>query len=419
MESPRDTPLFCNEDFRSTMHKLLPWIYACLALSFSACAQPQAQDDAGRRTFGVLYTAWIKPETEGATVRIRLTRHPEWVDWMRFRADAEKYSGVEGSGTIEEKDGRILWTPPQEDAWIQYRVKLSRQRSDGTYDRYVTKDWALFRADDLVPRVHSSMEDGTRSESKLRVHLPDGWSIATPYRQYDSGRYAIDDPDRLLDQPAGWMLAGRIGTRRDIIGGTRVTVAAPLNQGVRRLDMLAFLRWTLPTLQQVFPEFPERLLIVSAGKPMWRGALSGPASLYLHADRPMISENATSTLVHELVHVAMRARGGPRADWIVEGLAEYYSLEVLRRSDAISSKRFKAAHADLARWGKKAPELEVEQSKGPVTARAVGVMREIDADIRAASDGKRSLDDVVRELARDDKAITRERFEALVEQMKR
>ena len=69
---------------------------------------------------------------------------------------------------------------------------------------------------------------------------------------------------------------------------------------------------------------------------MWRGALSAPQSLYVHAERPLLSGNATSTLLHEIVHIGLGLADERGADWIVEGLAEYYSLEVLRRSGTIS-----------------------------------------------------------------------------------
>jgi hypothetical protein len=180
------------------------------------------------------------------------------------------------------------------------------------------------------------------------------------------------------------------------------------------MDTLAFFRMTLPTLQGIFPGFPERLLVVSAGDPMWRGALSGPGSLFVHADRPFISENGTSTFLHELVHVAMRARSRPDSDWIVEGLAEYYSLEVLHRSGALSDARFEKAHASLAAWAAEAPSLDVPHSTGPVTAKAVGALRAIDREIRSASKGRKSLDDVARALAEADEAVTRARFDTLV-----
>jgi predicted metalloprotease with PDZ domain len=144
---------------------------------------------------------------------------------------------------------------------------------------------------------------------------------------------------------------------------------------------------------------PPRLLIVSAGDPMWRGGLSGPASVFVHSDRPLISENRTSTLLHELVHVALGIRGDEESDWIVEGLAEYYSLETLRRSGSISAQRHKEALHRLGRWAQRSTTLFAKNSTGATTARAVMALRAADAEIRGATGGKASLDDVARKLA--------------------
>lgn len=385
-----------------------------------AAAPARAGNSAGagveRPTFRVLYTAWIKAGNPVATVRIRLTSHPEWVRWMRFRVDPTRYRDFKASGRLSSEGDQITWTPPPKDAWFQYRVNLESQRDVGRYDGRVTERFALFRADDLVPPVHIDVHDGTQSQAKLKLELPEGWSAATPYARYASGRLAIDNPSRLFDRPTGWILVGKLGVRREKIGATRVAIAAPIGQGVRRLDMLAFFRFTLPTLQKVFPDFPGRLLVASAGDPMWRGALSGPGSIFVHADRPLISENGTSTFIHELVHVAMRARSAEGADWIVEGLAEYYSLEVLRRSGAISERRHAKALARLAEWAKQAGPLEGTRSQGAVTARAVGVMRAVDEEIRRVRGNQASLDDVVRLLPRDE-PVTAAGFRAVAERV--
>ena len=364
----------------------------------AVAADPSEVDE--RATYRVVYTAWLKPGDPMATVRIRIASHPDWVRWMKLRIDPTRYRDFKGTGRVHVLGDQVQWTPPKKNAWLQYSVNLESQRDVGRYDGRVTQDWALFRADDLVPPVHLDMKDGTRSKSKLSLELPEGWTAATPYPRYASGRFAIDNPKRLFDRPTGWILVGKLGIRREEIGGTQISIAGPIGQGVRRLDMLAFFRFTVPTLQAIFPDFPDRVLVVSAGDPMWRGALSGPRSLFVHSDRPFISENATSTFIHELVHVAMGARSAPGADWIVEGLAEYYSLEVLRRSGAISERRNARAHAKLAAWGKQAGPLDGPRSSGAVTARAVGILRALDEEIRAARADSAGLDDVVRSLPR-------------------
>jgi hypothetical protein len=96
------------------------------------------------------------------------------------------------------------------------------------------------------------------------------------------------------------------------------------------------------------------------------------------ANRPLISENGTSPLLHELVHVALRIYAAPPDDWIVEGLAEFYALEIMNRSGTIAKNRYAIAHRALADWGRDVASLRQPRSSGPVTAKAVGVFRALD-----------------------------------------
>jgi predicted metalloprotease with PDZ domain len=151
---------------------------------------------------------------------------------------------------------------------------------------------------------------------------------------------------------------------------------------------------------------------------MWRGGLSGPGSLFIHADRPLLSENGTSTLVHELVHVANELKAENNGDWIVEGLAEYYSLKLMWRSGTITDNRYKAIFRTLEKWALDAERLDVERSTGAVTARAVGVMRKLDREIHSKTERKKSLDDVVRHLMTAKQKVNRDRLrQAVVEIM--
>ena len=177
--------------------------------------------------------------------------------------------------------------------------------------------------------------------------------------------------------------------------------------------MLAFLNWNLPPLLQVFPDFPRRLLVATAGDPMWRGGLSGPSSLFLHADRPLISENRTSTLLHEIVHVAMGLRGDEESDWIVEGFAEYYSLDTLHRSGGIGQQRYEEAIRRMQEWARRSPSLFVDGSSGATTARAVIALKAVDKEIRTVTSGKASLDDVARELAAGRGEVSLERLQKI------
>ena len=61
---------------------------------------------------------------------------------------------------------------------------------------------------------------------------------------------------------------------------------------------------------------------------------------------------------------------------VVEGLAEYYGLQLLRRSGTISTSRYDEALRELALWADDAAALCSSYSGGATTALAVTVLEE-------------------------------------------
>lgn len=368
------------------------------------------------RTYDLDYRVEMKPETGIAAVTISLSgeRLPSR---LVFKIDPERHRNFSTPIGLQTGAREITWEPQGRKAELHYEFVVSHKRSDSGYDAVMQKDWAIFRGDSLVPRVKVKAKRNLRSRATLHFVLPPQWSAVTALGPTEKNEVEFDQPRRHFDRPTGWMLMGKLGKRSERIAGVTTTVAAPLGNDARRQDMLAFLSWNLPRLIEVFPKFPTRVLIVSAGDPMWHGGLSGPGSLYIHTERPLISENRTSTLLHELVHVAMGIRGAEDSDWIVEGLAEYYSLETLRRSRGISTQRYDEALRRLERWSRKAASLRVKHSSGPVTAKAVLVFKAADDEIRAATNGERSLDDVAMHLAGQREAVTLEDLQALAKKI--
>ena len=100
--------------------------------------------------------------------------------------------------------------------------------------------------------------------------------------------------------------------------------------------------------------------------------------------RPLISENATSTLLHELIHLAGAHSADEESDWIVEGLAEYYSLLILRRSGGISQSRFERSLERLAAWVAEDDGKLASPSKGADTAAAVLLLHELAQELQTA-----------------------------------
>jgi predicted metalloprotease with PDZ domain len=370
---------------------------ACLLFLALAAATPAAT----RPEYDVTYTVQFLPASGQAQVSIALRPDTGQVSQMRLAMPADRYTQLTGDGTIQRKGDTVTWTPlAGKPSKLRYRYLIDNQRPGGGYDARITDDWVIVRGDDLVPSARVRATKGSDSRTRLRFAMPKGWTnVDTPFpRTRDGKSFVVTNPERNFDRPIGWVIAGAVGTRREVLAGMEISVAGPKGDVIRRNDMLAFFNGLAPEFRRAFGELPSKLLIVSAGDPMWRGGLSGPRSLFLHADRPLISENGTSTLTHELTHVITRIRGADGDDWIAEGLAEYYSIELLRRADLLSDARADKAQAWMANHGKSVKTLTRNRSAGPRTARAVQLLRELDIEIRQRTKGKRSLDDVVRAL---------------------
>jgi len=377
---------------------------------------PAAEAATSSREYGLEWRAEFVPKEGVAEVTLEVVQGRSLLRAADFAMDPERYTDVSGDGEVEVDGDRVRWSVPAEGGTLRFEHHVDHRRSSGSYDAKLTNDWALVRLDDLFPAARTTTRKGATSRASVQVTGPKGWSAESPYGAIDESLKAFENPARDFDRPTGWLVAGDLGIRRSEIAGRKVAVAAPVGHGFRRTDMLALLSWTMPTLVAIFPSFPERVLIAGARDEMWRGGLSGPGSLYIQADRPLLSENDTSSLLHELVHVATRLRAVRGDDWIVEGLAEYYSLEVLRRSGTITQRRFGRAIADLGAWSEASDSLSTSQSKGPTTARAVGVMHNLDLEIRKVTGSRWTLDHVARDLVDADSPVSLERLAAAAEE---
>lgn len=380
------------------------FLFALATLLLSFCAQAARYDLTWRLSFD--------PKTRTALGSLELGKGRDQLRSLDFEF-TEAYSDVSGDGKLERKGKRTLWTAPAEGGTLRWRVRIDETRANGTYRSHFPGDWAIFRGDRVFPRATVRTLKGAQSHARLILDVPKSWHLDTPYlAETEGGPFIVDDPDRSFDRPVGWMLVGDIGTRREIISGTEISLAAPKDEGMRRMDMLAFLNFTLPAMKDAYGTLPPKILIVSAPDPMWRGGLSAPRSLYLHLDRPMVSENATSTLLHELTHVATRIRGQhDDDDWLAEGIAEYYAVELLHRTGGMTDARHQRTLDWLANWGKKVKSLRAERSSAETTARAVLLLVAVDEEIRKATDGRKNLDDVTRKLMRERKVSTAEFIE--------
>ncbi|MEH6583946.1 MAG: hypothetical protein V7754_18570 [Halioglobus sp.] len=393
-------------------------LFSCVGLvagAFAFSAAPEPVDSS--KIYGVFYQAKLDPTSGQANATVTLDQPRQLVRSIEFLMPPERYLNIGPSEQIEIEGDRVTWQPPKKGGSLHYDFVIGHKRDNGVDDARITDSWALFKLDHLFPRANARVVKGATSSASLGLIAPEEWAIETPYGRAATQVLEIIDPYRNFDRPRGWLLAGKLGVRRDRVGERIINVANPLGTDARANDVLAFVRWTLPSLIEVFPKFPPRLLIVSGPADMWRGGLSGYASLYLHNDRPLISGNRTSAVLHELVHVASRLHAREGADWIVEGIAEYYSLNLLFRSGGISERRYDEAFEQLTQWSEEAECVATDRSQGEQTAFAAVLMRALDAEIRASTRDESSLDTLVQALVEANTPITNAAFRAAATKM--
>lgn len=357
-----------------------------------------------RTDYEVDYTVSFRPEDNGADVIMSVSPDTGHAKRFTFTMDPAFYTDIEGDGDVMIEGDQVEWTVPEGGGYFRYKYGPIDHRRDGKgYDALITADWTILRGDDLFPPGKALLSKGADSRTRLHFELPEGWTMVdTGFgRIGHSDSFVVTNPESRFDRPVGWIIAGSVGNRFERIAGVELSIAAPKGSDMHRSDILVFCSWILPEMQRAFVDMPNKILIVGADDPMWRGALSGPNSIYMHSDRPLISGNHTSTLVHELVHIVTGIRDEKGYDWITEGLAEFYAVELLRRSGGMTEERYGKVRDFMQEWSKDIETLRAENSTGPRTARAVSFFQELDAEIRASTGEDRNLDDVVRLLMQE------------------
>ncbi|MFK8020243.1 MAG: hypothetical protein AB8B86_10770 [Pseudomonadales bacterium] len=385
-------------------------------LESSHTTETLAEEALGKLEYGVHYVFTPNIKEGVIDVELQLSK-PELVKSISFRHDKQRHKNFSGDGKLKRFKSSIRWEPGTGDdaAVLRYQAKVSHERNKGGFDALMTADWSIFRGDNIVPTAKVRSRKGASSVSTLSFDLPPEWtSVDIGWRKMKDWQFRIDNPERQFDRPTGWMIAGKLGSRRDFLQGTELSIAAPQGSDMQRMNALALINLVWPEVQRAFQKLPPKILIVAAGDPMWRGGLSSPNSFYVHAGRPLISENGTSTLLHELSHVITRIRGSSQSDWISEGLAEFYSIELMLRAGAMNPARHNRVLKSLARWGAKVDTLRTRSSSGATTARAVLLIHQLDIELRKESNGQYSIDDVTRQLMVERK-VSNKKLRTIVE----
>jgi hypothetical protein len=286
----------------------------------------------------------------------------------------------------------------------QDRVRVESVTGDTTVTITYTTDEAATEA--VVTGVDPALSSAT-----------DGWAILERSELPDRLRGASTAPGSGVVGFGEWALVGSATDATVSIGAANLTVVSPAGRDVDPRRKAAFLRQFLSPYA-LDPDASEDVTLVAAPDALaHQGAMYSDDSGYVTIEA-FWDGDVGSVWIHEYVHARQNFRLAPEMRWFREASAEYLSYRVLQEqygevSESDVRERLDAfpAHeavvlSNRSTWAGSGAEYHVGSR----------LLAAIDAEIRADTDGKKTLFDVFRAMNRQDGAVSLADFVDIVEQ---
>jgi hypothetical protein len=276
------------------------------------------------------------------------------------------------------------------------------------FNSFLGTEWGVVKAESLaIPFSYAFFEPQPAFHATVRFILPEGWSVEAPWARGDPTSFEIAEEPPL---PRGFFALGSFVPEPHVSASigkefVYVRLAAELKD---KRTLFDYLEKATPYYQGVYGNATgNRILVVSAGPPMFTGGLGSTDSLFVH-------QNSTlDTIAHEFAHVWQRFQTvdqqGRSSIWLNEGDADLhgalsrfvtevqsgYTLDALNKEfkvsyDANRAKDSMQQPLDAASYGGTFEQLAYK--KGLFT------LIELDHTIKNLTGGAAGLNEVLREL---------------------
>jgi predicted metalloprotease with PDZ domain len=294
---------------------------------------------------------------------------------------------------------------------------------------WLNEDRGLLMLDDLLPQ-------GTDKQAKIEIKVPVGWTLSTAEAESLTGIFDVKDIEQsvfLIGQDLRQVKGRRSSDLKVSVTGKwqfSDAEAMEITESIGREYVATFGELVNTPIHLVISKFPEDLVPGS-----WEADTRGRTVTILSSDMPFKSQSLQrlhEQLRHEMFHLwipeGVNLTGN--YDWFYEGFALYQSLKLgvavnrLRFEDYLDS--LSQAIAIDRRLGGKMSLIDASKNRwtgdnnSVVYARGMLVAFLSDLAMLEASKGKRSTDDIVREVYRrhGGEAKPRDGNEAVMELMR-
>lgn len=315
-----------------------PWLaFLLLAASAAPLAEAAAPrcalpSDASPRTLRWEYALALDAADHGLVhVEVRLQGMRCAITEFSFATstasgEAANVSSVPGVDTpLRLSDGGFSFEVDSDEEAFAYDMRVTEPAfRPGEYLAYAGPDFALFKAESLQLTFRYSYYDAVPfvNETTVRFDLPAGWRSAAPWERIGADAYRLADDSV---QPRGYVVAGRILHEESrAVGGKTLQYVRLGEPGAYEDGMWSYIEKATPYYGAVYGDgVGDRVLLVNAPDPMFRGGLGGTDSFFVHERVDL------RTVAHEYAHVyqlfATIETPPGSSLWLHEGDAEYHS----------------------------------------------------------------------------------------------
>lgn len=349
-----------------------------------------------------------------------LLMYPEGADhvpdsWATFVRDLVATDGA-GNVLPLRSLGHAQWsvpTPRPATLDLSYEVLIHHDAGQwpfGSKEAAFARDDATFLTGKALFITQYAMAD-----VRVRWDLPAEWKLATPWGEVlgTPNTYRVKDVYELLEVG---MMVGRHIQRTTTMGDVSVTLAVghDLEQSVTLLEQTV--QPIIAAAARIFAGTPPGKFVVIANRDSYDGGTTFTRSFdVVFKTLPDLTnrDNWGHVVTHEMLHLwnGLAIRTGDQAQeyWFSEGFTDYLANLIETRTGMITRERFfsrlgehidkynaLAGTVSLRKAGDdKAKYYDLVYSGGLLAAFA------LDMEIRARTEGRRSLDDVMRAMYRD------------------
>jgi hypothetical protein len=300
----------------------------------------------------------------------------------------------------------------QADDCVSWRVNLTNTTEAGDYRLALRLEDAILTAGNLW-----FWRDDDLRPIRVDVDLPEQAALSVPWKErVDSSGKTYYLPGRTPFSWSSKLAIGYFKIRRIPVGGTGLRLAVLGDTGSKRPE--DFATWIDEAAQSVasvygrFPQSQPQVLVVAVGRqrdavPWARMIRGGGAAVEFFVDpgRPFSEFREDWTATHELSHMLLPYVSS-RDRWLSEGMASYYQNVLRSRDGRLSEEQaWQKLDAGFER-GKRATQggslARASRSGRSSTMRVywggAAIMLKADAQLRAISQGRHSLDSALESL---------------------